>query len=32
LRNVVTDRQALLERLPDVIDKNLQTGDMANEN
>ncbi|MET0702170.1 MAG: substrate-binding domain-containing protein [Mycobacterium sp.] len=32
LRNVVTDRQALLDRLPALIDKNLQTGDMANEN
>jgi ribose transport system substrate-binding protein len=32
LRNVVTDRQSLLERLPEVIDRNLQTGDMANEN
>ncbi|WP_197383097.1 substrate-binding domain-containing protein [Mycolicibacterium mengxianglii] len=32
LSNVVTDRQALLDRLPAVIDKNVETGDMANEN
>lgn len=32
MRNVVTDRQALLDRLPQVIDKNLETGDLANEN
>ncbi|WP_276031451.1 substrate-binding domain-containing protein [Mycolicibacterium komossense] len=32
LRNVVTDRQALLDRLPELIDKNIQTGDLANEN
>ena len=32
LANVVTDRQALLDRLPELIEKNLQTGDMANEN
>jgi ribose transport system substrate-binding protein len=32
LRNVVTDRQALLDRLPEVIDKNIESGDMANEN
>lgn len=31
LQNVVTDRQALLDRLPQVIDKNIETGDMANE-
>ncbi|MGB3481262.1 MAG: substrate-binding domain-containing protein [Mycobacterium sp.] len=32
LRNVVTDRQALLDRLPEVIDRNIESGDMANEN
>ncbi len=32
LGNVVTDRQALLDRLPEVIDKNIASGDMANEN
>jgi ribose transport system substrate-binding protein len=32
LKNVVTDRQALLDRLPEVIDRNIETGDMANEN
>lgn len=31
LENVVTDRQALLDRLPEVIDKNIETGNMANE-
>lgn len=32
LKNVVTDRQALLDRLPELIDNNIETGDLANEN
>ncbi|CAN5369644.1 sugar ABC transporter xylitol/D-threitol-binding protein ThpA [soil metagenome] len=32
LKNVVTDRQALLDRLPELVDKNIESGDLANEN
>lgn len=31
LQNVVTDRGALLERLPDLIERNLRSGDISNE-
>lgn len=31
LKNVVTDKDAFLARLPDLIAKNLQSGDIANE-
>lgn len=30
--NVVTDKDAFLERLPDLIAKNLESGDISNEN
>ncbi len=31
ITNVVTDKDALLARLPELIDKNLASGDIANE-
>lgn len=31
LKNVVTEREAFLERLPALVDKNLADGDIANE-
>jgi ribose transport system substrate-binding protein len=31
LANVVTDKDAFLERLPALVEQNLETGDIANE-
>ncbi|MBO1806296.1 substrate-binding domain-containing protein [Leucobacter ruminantium] len=31
MKNVVTDRSALLDRLPELIEKNLKSGDISNE-